>query len=53
MMLGGGTLDGVRVLSPASVAAMIGDRVPAEVKARSPFGPGFWEVGGWAWGCRW
>ena len=47
MMLGGGTLDGVRVLSPASVAAMTGDRVPAEVKARSPFGPGFWEVGGW------
>ena len=52
MMLGGGTLDGVRVLSPASVAAMTGDRVPAEVKARSPFGPGFWEVGGWGLGMQ-
>jgi CubicO group peptidase (beta-lactamase class C family) len=28
------------------------DRIPAEVKARSPFGPGFWEAGGWGLGMQ-
>ena len=32
--------------------AMQTDRIPAEVKARSPFGPGFWEAGGWGLGMQ-
>ena len=28
------------------------DRIPAEVKARSPFGRGFWEAGGWGLGMQ-
>ena len=31
---------------------MTRDQVPAEVKARSPFGPGFWEMGGWGLGMQ-
>ena len=52
MMLGGGEHRGRRVLSEASVRAMQTDRIPAEVKARSPFGPGFWEAGGWGLGMQ-
>ena len=31
---------------------MTRDHVPAAVKARSPFGPGFWETGGWGYGMQ-
>jgi len=51
-MLAGGVHRGRRILSEASVRAMQTDRVPAEVKARSPFGPGFWEAGGWGLGMQ-
>jgi CubicO group peptidase (beta-lactamase class C family) len=52
MMLGGGEYRGRRILSEDSVRAMQTDRIPAEVKARSPFGPGFWEAGGWGLGMQ-
>ena len=52
MMLGGGVYRGRRILSEASVRAMQADRIPAEVKARSPFGPGFWDTGGWGLGMQ-
>jgi CubicO group peptidase (beta-lactamase class C family) len=52
MMLGGGAYRGRRILTEASVRAMHADRIPAEVKARSPFGPGFWEGGGWGLGMQ-
>jgi CubicO group peptidase (beta-lactamase class C family) len=52
MMLGRGNYQGRRVLAESSVAAMQSDQVPAEVKARSPFGPGFWEAGGWGYGMQ-
>jgi CubicO group peptidase (beta-lactamase class C family) len=52
MMLGGGVSSGRRILSEDSVRAMQTDQVPAEVKARSPFGPGFWEAGGWGYGMQ-
>jgi len=52
MMLGGGEYRGQRVLSEDAARAMQTDRIPAEVKARSPFGPGFWEAGGWGLGMQ-
>jgi CubicO group peptidase (beta-lactamase class C family) len=52
MMLAGGEHAGRRILSEASVRAMQSDRIPPEVKARSPFGPGFWEAGGWGLGMQ-
>ena len=52
MMLGEGRYRGRRVLSEASVRAMQVDRIPAEVKARSQFGRGFWEAGGWGLGMQ-
>ncbi len=51
MMMNGGTArDGRRVLSEASVDAMMTDQVPADVKARSPFSSDFWEKRGWGYG---
>jgi len=50
MLLGGGRLGETRVLSRASVAAMLTDQIPAEQKAASPFFPGFWETTGWGFG---
>jgi len=42
--------DGRRLLAPGSLAAMTRDQIPAEVKARSPFFPGFWDEHGWGYG---
>lgn len=50
MMLDGGEAGGRRLLSAASVEAMTTDQVPDDVKARSPFAPGFWERRGWGYG---
>lgn len=50
MMNSGKAADGRQVLSPQSVRAMMTDQVPPEVKARSPFGSGFWDRRGWGLG---
>ncbi|QOZ72609.1 serine hydrolase domain-containing protein [Bradyrhizobium arachidis] len=47
MMNSGKGPSGRQVLSEASVHAMMSDKVPVEVKARSPFSPGFWDNRGW------
>ncbi|ESR25579.1 serine hydrolase domain-containing protein [Lutibaculum baratangense] len=50
MLLAGGAVDGRRIISPESVSMMTTDQVPAEVKAVSPFYPGFWDTYGWGLG---
>ncbi|WP_118133594.1 serine hydrolase [Oceanicella sp. SM1341] len=50
MLLDHGAFPGGRVLSRASVDAMLTDRITDAQKARSPFFPGFWETGGWGFG---
>jgi CubicO group peptidase (beta-lactamase class C family) len=50
MMLGGGKLGQVRILSRPSVELMTADHITAEQKALSPFFPGFWETHGWGFG---
>jgi len=50
MMMDSGRADGRQVLSEQSVRAMMTDQVPNEVKARSPFVPGFWDKSGWGYG---
>jgi CubicO group peptidase (beta-lactamase class C family) len=50
MMSLGKAADGRQVLSERSVRAMMSDQVPSEVKARSPFSPGFWDRRGWGYG---
>ena len=50
MLLQGGRLGDTRVLSKASVAAMLTDQIPAAQKAVSPFFPGFWDTTGWGFG---
>jgi CubicO group peptidase (beta-lactamase class C family) len=52
MMANGGRLGAVRILSAESVARMSRDQIAPEVKARSPFAPGFWEAGGWGYGMQ-
>jgi CubicO group peptidase (beta-lactamase class C family) len=49
MMLNKGEYRGRRLLSERSVVLMTTDQIPAEVKARSPFSPGFWEKAGWGY----
>lgn len=49
-LLSGVAADGRRLLAPGSLAAMTRDQIPAEVKARSPFFPGFWDEHGWGYG---
>ena len=49
MMLNKGEYRGRRLLSKRSVALMTTDHIPAEVKARSPFRPGFWDKRGWGY----
>jgi CubicO group peptidase (beta-lactamase class C family) len=49
MMVTKGMAGGRQVLSAKSVETMMADHVSAEVKARSPFVPGFWEKRGWGY----
>jgi CubicO group peptidase (beta-lactamase class C family) len=50
MLLDGGTYRGRRLLSEASVAAMLTDAITPAQKAASPFFPGFWDTHGWGLG---
>jgi CubicO group peptidase (beta-lactamase class C family) len=50
MMLNKGKSGSTRVLSAESVEAMTTDNIPQEVKARSTFVPGFWDLRGWGYG---
>lgn len=50
MLLDRGTYRGRRILSEASVAAMLTDAVTPAQKAASPFFPGFWDTHGWGLG---
>lgn len=50
MMLGKGTLKGVRILGEASIEEMCRDQIPAAQKAAWPFAPGFWDDHGWGLG---
>ena len=52
MMLNGGVHQGRRILSAASVAAMMTDQITPAQKAVSPFGSGFWDAGGWGYGMQ-
>lgn len=49
MMLNKGKAGSTRVLSAESVQAMTTDHIPQEVKARSTFVPGFWDLRGWGY----
>jgi CubicO group peptidase (beta-lactamase class C family) len=50
MLLGHGTVRGQRILSEASVAAMLTDQITPAQKSASPFFPGFWDTHGWGLG---
>jgi CubicO group peptidase (beta-lactamase class C family) len=50
MLLGRGTLGGVRVLSPASVEAMTTDHLTSAQKAAGALTPGYWDTHGWGFG---
>jgi CubicO group peptidase (beta-lactamase class C family) len=51
MMMGGGTLDGRRILSTSSIDLMTSDQLTAEQKARSDVQPpGYWKNHGWGFG---
>lgn len=50
MLLNRGTYRGRRILSEASVAAMLTDAITPAQKAASPFFPGFWDTHGWGLG---
>ena len=49
MMMNGGMHGKDRILSAESVDSMMTDHIPADVKARSPFVPGFWDLRGWGY----
>lgn len=49
MMLNKGRGRNTQVLSAASVQAMMTDHIPPDVKARSAFVPGFWDLRGWGY----
>ena len=49
MMLNKGRVGTKHVLSAGSVETMMTDHVPADVKARSIFVPGFWDLRGWGY----
>jgi CubicO group peptidase (beta-lactamase class C family) len=49
MMVNKGKVGSTRVLSAESVEAMTTDHIPQEVKARSTFVPGFWDLRGWGY----
>jgi CubicO group peptidase (beta-lactamase class C family) len=50
MLLRGGEIDGVRLLSPESVATMTRDHIDPAQKAPDAFFPGFWDTNGWGYG---
>jgi CubicO group peptidase (beta-lactamase class C family) len=50
MLLDRGTYRGRRILSEASVAAMLTDAITPAQKSASPFFPGFWDTHGWGLG---
>jgi CubicO group peptidase (beta-lactamase class C family) len=49
MMLSQGKVRNRQVLSAQSVEAMTRDQIPQDVKARSQFVPGFWDLRGWGY----
>jgi len=49
MMLNKGKVGNRQVLSAESVLAMMTDHVPQDVKTRSLFVPGFWDLRGWGY----
>lgn len=50
MLADGGRHANGRLLSDASVAAMLTDQITPAQKAASPFAPGFWDENGWGLG---
>jgi len=50
MLLGGGALDGERILARPTVELMTQDQLTPAQKAASPFFPDFWEDLGWGLG---
>jgi CubicO group peptidase (beta-lactamase class C family) len=50
LLLGRGKYGEHRILQESSVAEMLKDQIPAEVKAASPFFPGFWDTHSWGLG---
>jgi CubicO group peptidase (beta-lactamase class C family) len=50
MLMRGGELDGVRLLSPESVATMTRDHIAPAQKDPDAFFPGYWETNGWGYG---
>jgi CubicO group peptidase (beta-lactamase class C family) len=49
MMMNKGKHGNRQVLSARSVEFMMTDQIPADVKARSTFIPGFWDLRGWGY----
>lgn len=49
MLLNKGKVRNGQVLSAKSVQTMMTDHIPQDVKARSPFVPGFWDMRGWGY----
>lgn len=50
MLMRGGELDGVRLLSGGSVATMTRDHIDPAQKDPDAFFPGFWDEDGWGYG---
>jgi len=50
LLLGRGLYGDKRLLQESSVAEMVKDQIPDEVKTASPFFPGFWDTHGWGLG---
>jgi CubicO group peptidase (beta-lactamase class C family) len=50
LLLDGGRASGRQIISEHLVHEMMSDQIPAEVKARSAFVPGFWKQRGWGFG---
>ena len=50
VLTGGGSVDGVRLLSTEHLQAMTSDQVPAGAKTPDSFFPGFWDATGWGFG---
>jgi CubicO group peptidase (beta-lactamase class C family) len=49
MLMNKGRVGDRPLLSAKSVEAMMSNQIPAEVEARSPFTPGFWDKRGWGY----
>jgi CubicO group peptidase (beta-lactamase class C family) len=50
LLLGRGRYGDKTILQESSVAEMVKDQIPDEVKTASPFFPGFWDSHGWGLG---